>query len=157
MRGIRPSLPPRARRLRSEQRNNDCDRNHLRPSTGLQHAARRMAALTQTNIFLFSYGTLQDEAVQMANFGRLLSGRPDSLPGYILLPITIDDPAVVALSGKSHHMIAQRGIAADEVAGMAFEITARELAAADRYEVAEYTRVEATLKSGVRAWVYVAA
>ena len=37
---------------------------------------------------------------------------------------------------------------------MAFEVTAEELAAADRYEVAEYTRVEATLKSGVKAWVY---
>ncbi|HTB88691.1 MAG TPA: gamma-glutamylcyclotransferase family protein [Steroidobacteraceae bacterium] len=113
-----------------------------------------MAALTKTDILLFSYGTLQDEAVQMANFGRLLLGRADSLPGYTLLPITIDDPAVVALSGKSQHMIAQRGSAADEVAGMVFEITAEELAAADRYEVAEYTRVLVTLKSGVEAWVY---
>lgn len=115
-----------------------------------------MAALTQPDILLFSYGTLQVKAVQMANFGRLLSGRPDSLPGYILLPIAIDDPAVVALSGKSQHMIAQRSNAAHEVAGMVFEITAQELAAADRYEVAEYTRVQATLKSGVSAWVYVA-
>jgi hypothetical protein len=37
---------------------------------------------------------------------------------------------------------------------MVFEITAEELAAADRYEVAEYTRVLVTLKSGVEAWVY---
>jgi hypothetical protein len=115
-----------------------------------------VAALTQTDILLFSYGTLQDETVQMANFGRLLSGRPDSLPGYKLLPITIDDPAVVALSGKSQHMIAQRSNAAAEVTGMVFEITAQELAAADRYEVAEYTRVQVTLNSGVKAWVYVA-
>jgi hypothetical protein len=115
-----------------------------------------MAAPTQTDILLFSYGTLQDEAVQMANFGRLLSGRPDSLPGYIVLPIEIDDPTVVALSGKSQHMIAQRTNGADEVAGRVFEITAAELAAADRYEVAEYTRVQVILKSGVIAWVYVA-
>ena len=115
-----------------------------------------MAALTQTDILLFSYGTLQDRAVQLANFGRLLLGRPDTLPGYILLPITINDPAVVALSGKSQHMIARRTDAAGEVTGMVFEITAQELAAADRYEVAEYTRVEVTLKSGVRAWVYAA-
>ena len=47
-------------------------------------------------------------------------------------------------------------ITAEEVTGMVFEITAQELAAADRYEVAEYTRVEVTLKSGVRAWVYAA-
>jgi hypothetical protein len=106
-------------------------------------------------VLLFSYGTLQHGAVQIANFGRLLSGRPDSLPGYTLLPIAIDDPAVVTLSGKSQHTIARRSNAGDEVAGMVFEITAQELAAADRYEVAEYTRVLVTLKSGVKSWVYV--
>ena len=116
-----------------------------------------MAALRQTDILLFSYGTLQDKAVQMANFGRLLFGRPDTLPGYTLLPITIDDPTVVALSGKSQHMIAQRSSAAEEVSGMVFEITAQELAAADRYEVAEYRRVQLTLKSGLKAWVYIQA
>jgi gamma-glutamylcyclotransferase (GGCT)/AIG2-like uncharacterized protein YtfP len=53
-------------------------------------------------------------------------------------------------------MIARRSEnAGDEVAGMVFEITAEELAAADRYEVADYTRVNVTLKSGLRAWVYV--
>ena len=106
---------------------------------------------------LFSYGTLRDSAVQMANFGRLLAGRADSLPGYALSPIAINDPTVVALSGKSQHMIAKRGSAGDEVTGMVFEITAAELTAADRYEVAEYSRVLVTLKSGVEAWVYVGA
>ena len=107
---------------------------------------------------LFSYGTLQDKAVQMANFGRLLSGRPDSLPGYALRPIMIEDASVVALSGKSQHTIAKRSQNADdEVTGMVFEITAEELVAADRYEVAEYTRVEVTLKSGVKAWAYIGA
>jgi hypothetical protein len=112
----------------------------------------------QIAVLLFSYGTLQDTAVQMANFGRHLSGRPDSLPGYTLLPIKISDPAVVALSGKSQHLIAKRSEkAADEVRGIVFEMTAEELSAADRYEVAEYTRVEVTLKSGLKAWVYVGA
>lgn len=107
-------------------------------------------------VLLFSYGTLRDAAVQMANFGRLLSGRPDALPGYVLAPILIDDTAVVALSGKSQHMIAGRsGNANDEVSGVVFEITSAELAAADRYEVAQYTRVLATLKSGLESWVYV--
>ena len=110
------------------------------------------------DVLLFSYGTLQDKAVQMANFGRLLAGRPDTLPGYTLLPITIGDPAVVALSGKAQHMIAKPSErSGDEVTGMVFELTAEELAAADRYEVADYTRAEVTLKSGVRAWVYVGA
>ena len=116
-----------------------------------------MSQPNQDVLLLFSYGTLRDGAVQMANFGRLLSGRADSLPGYSLLPIAINDPAVVALSGKSQHMIAKRGTADDEVTGVVFEITAAELAAADRYEVADYTRVLVTLKSGVKSWVYVGA
>jgi gamma-glutamylcyclotransferase (GGCT)/AIG2-like uncharacterized protein YtfP len=109
-------------------------------------------------VLLFSYGTLQDKAVQMANFGRYLTGRPDTLPGYTLLPILIVDPAVVALSGKTHHFIAQPGLkATDEVQGTVFEVTADELIAADRYEVSDYTRVTVILKSGVQAWVYVRA
>jgi hypothetical protein len=115
-----------------------------------------MSNLKPIAVLLFSYGTLQDKAVQMANFGRLLTGHIDSLPGYTLHPISIDDPSVVALSGKSQHMIAKRSQrTGDEVAGVVFEITAKELAAADRYEVAQYSRVEVTLKSGVKAWVYV--
>jgi hypothetical protein len=107
-------------------------------------------------VLLFSYGTLQDPAVQMANFGRLLTGRADSLLGYTLSPIAIDDPSVVALSGKSQHTIAKRADADREVFGTVFEISAEELAAADRYEVADYTRVLVTLKSGASAWVYTA-
>jgi len=30
---------------------------------------------------LFSYGTLQEERVQLSTFGRRLSGEPDALPG----------------------------------------------------------------------------
>ena len=94
----------------------------------------------------------------MANFGRRLSGRPDVLPGYKLFPMSIADPAVVALSGKAQHTIAKRSEhSADAVTGMVFEITPEELIAADRYEVAEYTRVQVKLKSGSKAWVYVAA
>jgi hypothetical protein len=118
---------------------------------------RMVGNLKHPDVLLFSHGTLQVKAVQMANFGRLLSGRPDLLPGYTLVPIIINDSAVIALSGKSQHMIAKRSHANDEVTGMVFEITADELAAADRYEVAEYTRVQVTLKSGVKAWVYVGA
>ncbi len=116
-----------------------------------------MGKPAQDVVLLFSYGTLRDGAVQMANFGRLLAGRADAMPGYAMVPIEIRDPAVVALSGKAQHMIAVRGNAGDEVAGVVFEITAEELAAADRYEVADYKRVLATLKSGVTSWVYVGA
>ena len=47
------------------------------------------------------------------------------------------------------------GIATDRVTGTVFEITAEELANADKYEVADYQRVAAPLASGRTAWVYV--
>jgi hypothetical protein len=113
---------------------------------------------TNAMVLLFSYGTLQDKAVQRANFGRELAGFADSLPGYSTSLIAIRDPAVVTASGKTHHTIADPSAnLADEVWGMVYEITPQELDAADRYEVSEYTRVLAALKSGKRAWVYVRA
>lgn len=117
-----------------------------------------MTDSTPQTVLLFSYGTLQDPAVQRANFGRELKGRADSLPGYTQRLVEITDPAVLATSGKTHHPIVQKSAdAADEIAGTVFEITAEELAAADDYEVADYKRVSVLLKSGVDAWVYVQA
>lgn len=105
---------------------------------------------------LFSYGTLQQEEVQVATFGRRLAGQPDALTGFEQSLVRIDDPAVVEASGKSHHpIVAFTGRDGDRVAGTVFEITAAELASADSYEVAAYRRVEARLASGRRAWVYV--
>ena len=111
-----------------------------------------------TAVLLFSYGTLQDKAVQIANFGRELAGRHDAIPGYSQSMVAIDDPAVVATSGKTHHPIVQPSPDPnDEVAGMVFEITTQELASAGAYEVSDYKRIAVTLKSGVQAWVYVRA
>ena len=106
---------------------------------------------------LFSYGTLQQEGVQMAQFGRRLEGRADALPGWRTAMVEITDPDVLAKSGKTHHPIVMPGRKDDSVAGMVFEITAEELAAADAYEVADYKRIAAPLASGVTAWVYVKA
>lgn len=110
------------------------------------------------NVLLFSYGTLQDKAVQLANFGRELVGSKDVMVGYVESVIEITDPAVIAASGKTHHPIVRfSGYFADEIPGMVFAITERELKAADAYEVADYKRVKAPLKSGKSAWVYVSA
>ena len=107
---------------------------------------------------LFSYGTLQLESVQMATFGRRLTGTRDVLPGFEQTLIEIDDEATVSLSGKTHHLIAERSLRpSDEVHGTVFEITAEELAAVDRYEVSDYTRIAVILKSGAQSWVYVRA
>ena len=70
-------------------------------------------------VLLFSYGTLQDKAVQLANFGRELSGQADRMLGYRQDWVEITDPAVLAASGKSHHPIVTPSSQADDsVAGM---------------------------------------
>lgn len=105
---------------------------------------------------LFSYGTLQLEEVQLATFGRTLSGRSDALVGYQQSMLEITDPQVIATSGKAHHPIVRHtDNPKDEVPGMVFEITDEELAHADRYEVSDYKRVRAQLASGDEAWVYI--
>jgi gamma-glutamylcyclotransferase (GGCT)/AIG2-like uncharacterized protein YtfP len=105
---------------------------------------------------LFSYGTLQLENVQLSLFGRLLRGEPDALVGFEQSSIVIDDPQVVTLSGKAHHVIVSfTGLTDNRVNGTVFEITDEELAHADEYEVDAYTRVRTTLASGREAWVYV--
>ncbi|WP_322044845.1 gamma-glutamylcyclotransferase family protein [Paraburkholderia sp. J67] len=105
---------------------------------------------------LFSYGTLQLEQVQIATFGRKLDGQPDEMPNFSLTMLKIDDPAVVATSGKTHHpVVTWTGNPYDRVSGTVFAISPEELAHADSYEVAAYRRDRVTLVSGVSAWVYV--
>jgi hypothetical protein len=105
---------------------------------------------------LFSYGTLQLERVQMATFGRLLSGTRDALRGFALVPLTIDDEAVVAISGTARHTMATfTGNTSDVISGTVLAVTADELQSADTYEVAAVTRAPVVLQSGTRAWAYV--
>ena len=105
---------------------------------------------------LFSYGSLQQREVQLANYGRALDGEPDALSGYRIEPLQITDPEVVRLSGKAVHIIAREtGDPADRIAGILFELSEAELAATDAYETADYERVEVTLESGARALAYV--
>ena len=104
---------------------------------------------------LFSYGTLQQTAVQIATFGRELTGFPDELVGYEQAVFTVQDPEFVATSGKADHAIVRfTGLDSDRVRGMAFEVTDAELEHADAYEPAGYVRVWARLASGGDAWVY---
>lgn len=115
-----------------------------------------MSETTGLTISLFSYGTLQLPDVQRATYGRLLDGRPDILPGYILAPLAISDPDVVRISGAAVHTIARRtGSPADLIPGVVFRITPAELEATDGYEVDAYARVPVKLASGVEAQVYV--
>jgi gamma-glutamylcyclotransferase (GGCT)/AIG2-like uncharacterized protein YtfP len=106
---------------------------------------------------VFSYGTLQQERVQLSTFGRLLHGQSDELIGFVPSFVKIEDAEVAAPSGRTHHAnVTFNGSNDSRVGGTVFEINDAELAAADAYErLAGYKRVAVTLVSGKQAWVYV--
>ena len=106
---------------------------------------------------LFSYGTLQQEDVQLAAFGRRLDGRRDELLACEPALVPIDDPGVAARLGTTHHAnVRFTGNGASRVAGTVFEVSDAELGRADDFEAAfAYERVAASLASGQQTWVYV--
>ncbi|MFB6559902.1 GDSL-type esterase/lipase family protein [Streptomyces sp. NPDC056400] len=102
---------------------------------------------------LFSFGTLMDERVQTALFGRAVPTSAASLAGYTTRPLKITDPAVIAASGLDVHLILERRLGAS-VEGAVLHLTDRELAEADAYEVDDYTRRRVVLSSGESTWAY---
>ncbi|MER5776697.1 GDSL-type esterase/lipase family protein [Streptomyces sp. NPDC002039] len=102
---------------------------------------------------LFSFGTLMDERVQTALFGRAVPTTPASLAGHTTRPLPITDQAVIAASGLDVHLTLERGFGAT-VEGAVLHLTDRELAAADAYEVDDYTRRRVRLSSGETVWAY---
>lgn len=109
------------------------------------------------NEYLFSYGTLQKDKVQLETFGRLLKGSKDSLNGYKLSTIVILDQDVLAKSEQEIHLLAiPSEVVTDRINGVIFEITHEELLAADGYETDAYQRVKLRFESGKEAWIYIA-
>jgi gamma-glutamylcyclotransferase (GGCT)/AIG2-like uncharacterized protein YtfP len=106
---------------------------------------------------LFSYGTLQLDEIQLATFGRRLSGGADAIVGYEPALVAIPDPAIVARLNKTHHNnVVKSANQHRRVQGSAFEVTDAELAQADIYEAEfNYVRITVALASGRTAWVYV--
>lgn len=106
---------------------------------------------------LFSYGTLQLEEIQLATFGRKLTGGTDAIVGYEPSLVAIPDPAIVARLKKTHHNnVVKSASKRGRVQGSAFEVTDAELAQADIYEAEfNYVRVLVPLASGTESWVYV--
>ena len=105
---------------------------------------------------LFSYGTLQQENVQLATFGRRLEGAADALVGFQRTLFEITDAEVVHTSGKTHHPMATfTGDISHQIPGTVFVVTEAELEQADRYETdPAYRRISTRLHSGREAWVY---
>jgi hypothetical protein len=90
---------------------------------------------------------LRHKDVQIATFGRELTGHDDSLLGYTR--------TITEATGVLYYNIEPSSDPEDAVSGLVFEITEQELAAADSYEKdREYRRLFVTLRSGVQAWVY---
>ncbi|HYE85512.1 MAG TPA: gamma-glutamylcyclotransferase family protein [Vicinamibacterales bacterium] len=106
---------------------------------------------------LFSYGTLQQEEVQLSTFGRTLKGEKDLLVGYEPSLVKIEDAAVAERLKKTHHdNVNATGDDWSSVQGTAFEVTDEELTKADSFEAQfNYKRVDVGLASGKHAWVYV--
>ena len=99
---------------------------------------------------LFSYGSLQLAAVQLATFGRLLPGTKDALAGFEL--------QTLQRRGTQLANVVRSAQARQPVDGTLFEITDAELRAADVFERGDgYARIPVTLLSGADAWVYVEA
>ncbi|HLC91964.1 MAG TPA: gamma-glutamylcyclotransferase family protein [Candidatus Saccharimonadales bacterium] len=93
---------------------------------------------------LFVYGTLKLPEVQLQVLGRRTSQEPDILEGYC--------KGEVIIHGKTYP-IAQID-PNKSIKGVVLDITASELPLLDDYETAAYERLETTLKSGIRAWIY---
>jgi gamma-glutamylcyclotransferase (GGCT)/AIG2-like uncharacterized protein YtfP len=128
----------------------------LRRSSHLPRGNMSAAAASEP---LFSYGTLQNQAVQLATFGRRLMGTPDALPRYRQVRREVGDARVAAISGSKYYLNLEfTGRESDSVVGVLFQVTREELDQADRYEAsANYERIRVCLKSGREAWVYVGA
>lgn len=107
--------------------------------------------MSEPGPLLFSYGTLQEEDTQRELFGRRIEGAPDELVGFALVP-----HRVVERDGREwdHFIVVRTDNEKDRVRGAALAVTPDDLAACDEYEPPPYTRVETTLASGKRAWVY---
>jgi gamma-glutamylcyclotransferase (GGCT)/AIG2-like uncharacterized protein YtfP len=109
------------------------------------------------NEYLFSYGTLQKENVQIKLFGRILQGSVDTLKGYRVAEIEITDELFLSKGEEKY----QRTLIIskdknDSIKGTVLEITEEELLLADKYEPDNYKRVKIVLESGKEAWIYVA-
>ena len=102
---------------------------------------------------LFAYGTLQDKDVQENLFGRILQGTSETLIGYELNEIQIEEEF-----GIEHYpIIMETNNSNDTISGILYEVSMRELHQADLYEGLHNKRVEVLLQSNQKAWAYSAA
>lgn len=95
--------------------------------------------------FIFTYGTLQDEIIQAAIYSRKLKGSSDILRGFRISNAKVAD---------AYPVIVETGKESDQVEGVVYMITNKELLKTDAYEGVAYRRIKVTLDSGKESWVY---
>ena len=99
-----------------------------------------------TKHHLFSYGSLQDEEVQLRIFQRRLIGQKAILKGYRLITNEyLGKFPVIYPSTKQE----------DTVNGLVYEVTNADLFICDQYETSYYKRIQIALNTHPSAWVYV--
>ena len=97
--------------------------------------------------YIFTYGTLQDEMIQAVVYSRRLAGSEDVLKGF-----RISDEKVAG----AYPLIIQTDDSKDNVDGVVYMITNKELLKTDAYEGPAYRRIKVKLESGIESWVYLA-
>ena len=100
---------------------------------------------------LFSYGTLQNEEIQVLLFGRILNGYPACIDGYSLSQIELvenEKKHLYPILSKSKNI-------KDKVCGKVFLVSKKELTKADEYETEAYARIKIKLTTELNpVWVY---
>jgi gamma-glutamylcyclotransferase (GGCT)/AIG2-like uncharacterized protein YtfP len=131
----------------------------LRAGGGRHIVVTASQSQARTMPLIFSYGSLQEEAVQLSVYGRVLHGEADAMVGWVCTLIEVPKWHKAASSGTTHYAnVARSPKAESRVAGTVLDLTDAELISSDGYERdAEYVRVMITLASGRDAWVYVSA
>lgn len=105
-------------------------------------------------IALFTYGTLQLPVIQQKLFGRRIEGNHDTLHGYRVDQIPLNDEGVIREIGCDHYRVILPDNHALPLPGQVLMMSEQEISIADDYEGECYQRVQVTLASGNIAWVY---
>jgi len=104
---------------------------------------------------LFSYGTLQQVSTQQALFGRTLTGEPDILNNYKLGKLFAANANELTENSQNFYWRAEiSDNKDDQINGILYEVTQKELQEMDLYEGSEYKRIKTTFASGKKGWVY---
>tara|TARA_R110000868_G_scaffold121097_6_gene321370 strand:- start:4359 stop:4679 length:321 start_codon:yes stop_codon:yes gene_type:complete len=99
---------------------------------------------------LFAYGTLKEKDIQENIFGRILNGVTETLMGYVVKEIQIEEE----FGMETYPIIAPTQNNDDTIEGIVYDLTEKEIQLADTYEGGHYKRVEVQLQSKEIAWAY---